>query len=130
MSLICLLIGAGFIGACGPVVSSVHIRDASNALNAAEKAGAKKDATYEYTMALQYLEKAREEAGYSDFVSSRQFADQALKFAIDAKKQAQQVSNQVTVDTNKVTTDTTESATSPSNASNTSNASDAKPTGP
>ena len=73
---------------CGPVVSGVRILQADVALSEAQTAGAKETAVYEYTAAKAYLDKAREEHGYSDFWGARVYADKALKFARKAKKRA------------------------------------------
>jgi len=75
---------------CGPIVSGVQIIKANIALGAAETAGAKKDATYEYVAAEEYLKKAREEDSYADFSASRIYADKALDFALQARRKAEQ----------------------------------------
>ncbi len=77
---------------CGPTVSGVQIIKANIALSAAETAGAPKSsdpgAIYSYTAAKEYLQKAREEAGYSDFAAARKYADEALKYAEEAREKA------------------------------------------
>ncbi|OGQ91142.1 MAG: hypothetical protein A2289_01065 [Deltaproteobacteria bacterium RIFOXYA12_FULL_58_15] len=73
---------------CGPIVSGVQIVNANIALSAAETAGAKHAAVYEYTAARVYLQKAREEHSYSDFWASRIYADKALDYAVRARKTA------------------------------------------
>jgi len=75
--------------ACGPIVGGVDIVNANIALSAAETAGAKKSALYEYTAAREYLQKAREEYGYSDFWASRVYAEKAEGYAISARKKAE-----------------------------------------
>jgi len=74
---------------CGPVVSGVQIINVNIAISAAETAGAKRAAVYEYTAAKEYLQKAREEHGYSDFWASRIYADKALDYAVRARKKAE-----------------------------------------
>lgn len=74
---------------CGPVVSGVNIVTANARISEAESAGAKQYALYEYTAAVEYLQKAREEHGYSDFAAARLYADKAFDFAEQAKKKAQ-----------------------------------------
>ncbi|MFC1611150.1 DUF4398 domain-containing protein [Myxococcota bacterium] len=74
---------------CGPVVSGVQIVNVNIALSAAETAGAKRSAVYEYTAAREYLQKAREEHAYSDFWASRIYADKALDYAVRARKKAE-----------------------------------------
>ena len=61
-------------------------------ISAADSAGAKTHALYEYTSAIEYLAKAREEAGYSDFAAAREYADKSRSFAKKAKKRAETVS--------------------------------------
>jgi hypothetical protein len=74
------------MAACGPIVSGVQIINADIALSAAKTAGADQHSLYEYTAAQQYLHKAREEHGYSDFSAARVFADKALAHAVKARK--------------------------------------------
>ena len=74
---------------CGPIVSGVRILKADIALSEAQTAGAEESAVYEYTAAQVYLDKAREEHGYSDFWGARVYATKALKFARKAKKRAE-----------------------------------------
>ncbi|MBI3179477.1 MAG: DUF4398 domain-containing protein [Deltaproteobacteria bacterium] len=83
-----LLASLGSFG-CGPIVSGVEIVNANVALSAAETAGAKRTAIYEYTAAREYLQKAREEHGYSDFWASRVYAERALDYALKARKKAE-----------------------------------------
>lgn len=83
-----LTVGGALTSACGPVVSGMDVLDASRALADADAAGAKQSALYEYTAASEYLKKAREEAAYSDFIGSCDFADKALKLALEAKSKA------------------------------------------
>lgn len=82
---------AGALG-CGPIVSGVQIINANVEISAAETAGAKQHSLYEYTAAVEYLQKAREEAGYSDFAAARDYADKAYDFAERARKKAETAS--------------------------------------
>ena len=68
-AIIGLLLGAALLATtgCGPIVSGVRILKADIALSEAQTAGAEESAVYEYTAAQIYLDKAREEHGYSDF---------------------------------------------------------------
>lgn len=84
-----VVIGAAVMAGCGPVVSGVQIVRAGVEISAAETAGAKEQAPYEYTAAVEYLQKSREEHGYSDFAASREYADKAREFAIRAREKAQ-----------------------------------------
>src|SRR2546428_565631 len=89
LRLIILFVGLSLNLGCGPIVSGVEIINANIALSAAETAGAKKTAIYEYTAAHEYLQKAREEHGYSDFWAARVYAEKALDYAIKARKRAE-----------------------------------------
>jgi hypothetical protein len=86
-----VLIAAGMAAlvGCGPIVSGVQIINANIAISAAETAGAKASAIYEYTAAAEYLQKAREEHGYSDFAAARIYADKSLDYAVRARKKAE-----------------------------------------
>lgn len=77
------------LAACGPVeyISQVT-RRASSEVAAAKAAGAEKTAPYEYTSAVLYLHKAREEAGYADFQAAIRFGKVAQKMAEKAKELA------------------------------------------
>lgn len=81
--------GVGLAG-CGPVLSSTALGEAHSALHAAESAGAEQYALYEYVSASEYLDKAREELGYSDFRAARAYARRALEFAEAAAVRAGQ----------------------------------------
>ena len=76
---------------CGPVeyMNQVTLR-ASSEVAAARAAGADKHAIYEFTMAVEYLHKAREEAGYADYQAairlgktSEQMAREARRISLD-----------------------------------------------
>ena len=90
-AIIGLLLSAAFLTTtgCGPIVSGVRILKADIALSEAQTAGAQESAVYEYTAAQIYLDKAREEHGYSDFWGARVYATKALKLARKAKKRAE-----------------------------------------
>lgn len=92
MRAVVTIICAGAFAGCAPISSTASVLKADLALTAAETAGAKQHAPYEYTAASEYLSKAREEAGYSHFAASVTFADKAVKLADDAKAKALAVS--------------------------------------
>ncbi len=83
-----LLVLLGALAACGPVQSTAYLLDADVALEAAHTADAEMYAPYEYTAARLYLQKAREEVGYSDYEVALDFAKKASKFANEAKKKS------------------------------------------
>lgn len=71
----------GSLMGCGPLISSYLIVSAQADLDGARAAEAEKFAVYEYTAARAYLQKAREEQGYSDFGPSIDFAYKARDLA-------------------------------------------------
>lgn len=73
--------------ACGPIqyIGTVT-QDAASQVAAARSASADKYAPYEYTAALEYLHKAREEEGYADHQSAVKFGRLAIENAEKAKK--------------------------------------------
>lgn len=77
-------LAAGLL-ACGPVQSTAYLLDAEIQLQAARTAGAESLAPYEWTSANLYLEKAREEVGYSDYEVAVRFAEKAARSAADAR---------------------------------------------
>ncbi len=85
------LIGASAIctGACGPVqyVNQVT-RKASTSVDAARAAGAEEYAPYHYTLAVEYLHKAREEAAAADFQAAHRFGLEAHQAAEKARELA------------------------------------------
>lgn len=72
---------------CGPIeyVNQVT-RKADSAVEAARAVEADKYAPYYYTLALEYLHKAREEASYADYQAANRFGRAAAKAAIKAKE--------------------------------------------
>jgi len=77
------LVGLCALGAvaCGPVTTTQRVADATIAVEAARGIDAERYATYEYVSAVEYLRKAREEEGYSDY-------QQAIDLAIKAREMA------------------------------------------
>ena len=84
---VAILLALG-LSACGPISALSTVRDATVALEAAKVAGADKSAPFEYTSAEQYLTKAREEQGYSDYQVAIELAKKALDYAVKARKLA------------------------------------------
>jgi len=79
---------AGALSGCGPVRTTANILDAEVQIQAARTAGAEKAATYEWTAANLYIEKAREEVGYSDYQAGVTFAEKASACADAARLKA------------------------------------------
>lgn len=66
---------------CTAIKAEVHLMSADQALTRAEAKNAKQLAPYEYTMSVRYFEKAREEAGYSDWRVAEDLAKTAAEWA-------------------------------------------------
>ena len=79
---------AGALSGCGPVRTTANILDAEVQIQAARTAGAEEKATYEWTAANLYIEKAREEVGYSDYQAGVTFAQKASACADAARLKA------------------------------------------
>lgn len=73
---------------CGPILSTYLILSAQADLEGAKAAEAEKYAVYEYTMASEYLHKAREEQGYADFGPSIDYAFKAEEMAAKGTEKA------------------------------------------
>ncbi len=82
-----LTAAVGAVG-CGPITATTSIADATVALEAARGIEAEQYAIYEYQSAVEYLRKAREEEGYSDFQRAIDLAKKARAFAEDAREKA------------------------------------------
>lgn len=70
---------------CGPVESTSLIVQADTNLHNAKTADAEKNSPYEYYSAEQYLHKAREKWGTSDFEYAIDYAKEARDFAKKAR---------------------------------------------
>lgn len=74
---------------CGPIRYTGRVtRTATREVEAAREAGAATLAPYWYTLAVEYLAKAREEAGEADFEAATRLGDQATAAARRAAAQA------------------------------------------
>ncbi|MCP4503766.1 MAG: DUF4398 domain-containing protein [Deltaproteobacteria bacterium] len=78
------------VAGCGPILSTYLILNAQAELDGAKAADADRHAPYEYTSSETYLEKAREEQGYSDFGPSVSYAWRAREMAIKGRGKAEQ----------------------------------------
>ena len=83
------LLFVGMIGAiatgCAAARGNYYLYDATDVLLKADAAGAS-EAVYEWTMATEFLLKAREEAGYSDY----EYAETLARESIDWARRAQE----------------------------------------
>jgi hypothetical protein len=77
------------VGGCGPIeyVNQVT-RKASTAVESAKTAEADRYSPYHYTLAVEYLHKAREEAAAADFQAANRFGRRAQDAANLAKAEA------------------------------------------
>jgi hypothetical protein len=82
-----LAIWAGLVG-CGPITSTTTISSADLAIQSARLEGAEEFAIYEFVSAVEYLDKAREEWGYSDYGHAEEYAQRALDLAEAARERA------------------------------------------
>lgn len=70
------------VAACGPITYINDVtRKASTDVEAARAAQADQYAPYEYTLAVEYLRKAREEAAHADFEAASRLGRMASKAA-------------------------------------------------
>lgn len=77
-----------WVTACGPVQAVNTVDSAIEAVDAAETAEAEKWATYEYWLAVRYLEKARRIVGYAQYEAAETFAKEAVDYATLAVKKS------------------------------------------
>lgn len=88
MRVAALALGLAMAVGCGPIQYIAQVpRGAAVDLEAAKAANADKYAPYEYTSAVEYLHKAREEEGYADHQAAVHFG----KIAQDMAQKARQI---------------------------------------
>ncbi len=88
----CGLVGSLLAASCGPVASLAYMNKAGVSIELAKSAGADTLAIYEYTTAVEYYQKAKEENGYSDFVAAEKYAKIAHEQAMVARERAEALS--------------------------------------
>lgn len=71
--------------------AAYYLVDATRSYQEAVDAGAEERAPYEFTLAQEYLRKAREEDGYSDYQAAETLAKRAAEEAKRAKEIAEEV---------------------------------------
>jgi hypothetical protein len=81
------LVAIGAAG-CGPVTSTMTINEATVAVEAAQAVEADRYAVYEYVSAVECLQKAKEEEGFSDFQAAIDLARKSRDFAEKARQRA------------------------------------------
>jgi hypothetical protein len=83
-----LVLACGFVLEACAFASTARIVKASSSVESAERAEAEKYAIYELTRAREYLHKAREEWGYSDYEAAERFASDAISWGDKARDKA------------------------------------------
>jgi hypothetical protein len=83
-----LVAAAAALTGCGVFRSSSVIVQAQQRYESARAAGAGAKAPYEFTLGTEFLRKAREEAGYSDYQVAERLAQQAQALLAEAERQA------------------------------------------
>jgi len=71
---------------CGTFGFTHRILKANKALAQAEVEDAEKYAPYEYTYAVEFQKKAKEEMGYADYQAAMEYAKIAEEYALKAKE--------------------------------------------
>jgi hypothetical protein len=82
------LAAAAALAACGPIRSGRATRAATADVAEARAAGAERLAPYWFTLAVEYLEKAREESAEADHQAASRLGDQASAAARRATAEA------------------------------------------
>lgn len=81
-----LALAVGSVLGCGPIEYGSQVSSrAARAVADAKQAGAEQHAPYEYTAAVEYLHKAREEGGYAEYQVAIEYGRQAEEFATTAR---------------------------------------------
>ena len=91
MRKLCLLGGSLLLLAPGCAGRAAYfLVDATRTYQEARDADAEERAVYEFTLAGEYLQKAREEVGYSDYQAAEKLARRAAEEAVRAKEIAEE----------------------------------------
>lgn len=96
-----------FLCGCGVVRSTQAVQQAMDTYTRAQRVGAAERAKYEFTLGAEYLQKAREQAGYSDYASAESLALQASGHL---RKAIQLAGDEVEEDASKRSTDESDPA--------------------
>jgi hypothetical protein len=111
-----LMAVVGVLG-CGPVGYMQEVRGrAAEAVAEAKRAGAESAAPYEYTAAVAYLDKAREEGGQAEYQIAISLGKQSQAFALKARAIARRA-HTPSLEAAAVDTDKDEAAPAPGKAS-------------
>ena len=82
------------LSACGPVASSSAVTDAEAALREAEAANAHRFAAFSYWSAVNYLEKAKQVEGHSEFGPATDFAIKSMELALRSVEETKEFHHQ------------------------------------
>lgn len=85
LALLCLL---PLLGGCTAARANYMILTADQAYRAALAEGAEDEAVYEITLAGEYLKKAQEEVGYSQYGAVDELCQRSISFSQSAQKKA------------------------------------------
>lgn len=78
--------------ACAPLQTSLHMREAEQAMQKAREQEAIRRSPYAWTMATLYLEKAKEKNGHSQYEQAMEYAQKAKQWALSAQSDSMNVS--------------------------------------
>ena len=78
--------------ACAPLQTSLHMREAEQAIAQAREQEAMSRSPYAWTMAQLYLEKAKEKNGYSQYEQAMEYFHKATQWALAARSDAMHTS--------------------------------------
>lgn len=78
------------LGGCA-AKAAYTLMNAQQAVDAASAAGAEKKVPYEYTLAYEYLQKAKEENGYSEYGAVEKLTAKSIEYANSAAEKARQM---------------------------------------
>ncbi len=85
---LCFLFLASAAAGCGPVWYTAEIISAGSIVSEAEHADATEHAPYEYWIAREYYNKAQEEAGGGSYEDAVHYAQEAHRYATEARDHA------------------------------------------
>jgi hypothetical protein len=81
---------ASAVAGCGGIWYTAEIISAGSVVAEAEHADAADHSPYEYWISREYLDKAREEAGQGSYEDAIHYAQEAHRYAVDAREQARE----------------------------------------
>lgn len=90
-----MLLTALALSGCTAGRATYYVIDAQQKYQDALAQGAEKHAAYEITMAREYLAKAKEESGYSDYGATEQLCKKSMEFSAAAYAKASDVGDDI-----------------------------------